>query len=70
MSVATLPVALLSPKEAADYLHTTEGNLAVWRCVKTVNIPYHKIGKSVRYRLDDLERFVESCRIAPPTAAE
>jgi len=70
MSVATLPAALLSPKEAAALLHTSEGNLAVWRCVKTVNIPYHKIGKSVRYRIDDLERFVESCRVSPPTAAE
>jgi Helix-turn-helix domain len=26
-------------------------------------IPYYKVGRSVRYRLDDVVQFMESCRI-------
>ena len=32
--------------------------------------PYLKIGRSVRYSLDDLERFIENCRITPTAPKE
>lgn len=52
---------LLTEKEAATYLglenHQT---LAVWRCNKRYQIPYIKIGRNVRYRMSDLQRWVES----------
>ncbi len=54
-----LPPNLVTPEQAADFLGTTPGNLAVWRCERRVNLPYIKVGKSVRYRVEDLQRFVE-----------
>lgn len=52
---------LLTEKEAANYLglenHQT---LAVWRCNKRYQIPYIKIGRNVRYRLSDLESWMDS----------
>jgi predicted DNA-binding transcriptional regulator AlpA len=34
--------------------------LAVWRCTKRYNLPWTKIGRSVRYRLEDVEAFIAS----------
>ncbi|WP_419783792.1 helix-turn-helix domain-containing protein [Maridesulfovibrio sp.] len=28
-------------------------------------IPYHKIGRTVRYRVSDIEKFMTDCRIEP-----
>ena len=58
MPATLLPQALLTSEQAAEFLNTTPGNLAVWRCKRTVQIPYIKIGKCVRYRLADLERYL------------
>jgi excisionase family DNA binding protein len=49
---------LLPPNEAAEYLDTTVRTLAKWRCIGTPNIPYVKIGRSVKYRLSDLENYL------------
>ena len=49
---------LLTTNEAAAYLGTTPGTLAVWRCTKTVNVPFIKVGRLVRYRKSDLDRFL------------
>jgi excisionase family DNA binding protein len=59
-ATATLPASpLLSAEQAAEYLGTTAGTLAVWRCTRRgPQIPYLKIGKSVRYRASDLERYL------------
>lgn len=64
MQEATQQVApdkLLNEKESAEFLglenHQT---LAVWRCNKRYQIPYIKIGRNVRYRLSDLQRWVDS----------
>lgn len=55
------PDRLLTEKESAVYLglenHQT---LAVWRCNKRYQIPYIKVGRNVRYRLSDLQRWMES----------
>lgn len=32
--------------------------------------PYLKIGRSIRYDLSDLERFIENCRITPRAPKE
>ncbi len=58
MATATLPTPLLTAEQAAEFLGTTTNTLGVWRCKRTVNIPYIKVGKSVRYRLADLERYL------------
>jgi excisionase family DNA binding protein len=51
---------LLTRKEAAAYLGITEGTLAVWNCTKRYPIPYIKIGRLARYRIADLDAFIES----------
>jgi len=58
---------LVSPEQAAKYLGTTPGTLAVWRCNRRYDLPYVKVGKSVRYRQSDLERFIESRTVSPVT---
>lgn len=54
---------LLTRKESAAYLSTTVGTLAVGACRKTLPIPVVKMGRAVRYDLDDLNRFIEQNKI-------
>ncbi|NLZ17218.1 MAG: helix-turn-helix domain-containing protein [Desulfobulbaceae bacterium] len=49
---------LISPKEAAEYLCTTVASLATWRCTRRHALPYVKLGRAVRYRRSDLEKFI------------
>ena len=51
---------LLSRKDAAEYLGLKESTLAIWKCNKRYNLPYVKIGGKVRYRLSDLQKFIEN----------
>ena len=50
---------LLTRKEAAAILGTTEGTLAVWASNKRYSLPYVKIGRLVKYKLSDLNAFIE-----------
>ena len=50
----------LSTTDAAAYLGITAGTLNVWRCTKRHVIPYAKVGRLVRYKKDDLDRWLES----------
>lgn len=45
---------LLTSKEAADFIVYEENTLASWRCNKTHELPYIKIGHRIRYRKQDL----------------
>ena len=60
MATATLPSPLVDEKVAAEILGITPGTLSVWRCVRRYPLPFVKIGKAVRYRMADLEQFIES----------
>lgn len=51
---------LLTEKEAADYLGIAPATLCVWRCTRRYPLPFLKVGRSVRYRPEDVERFIES----------
>jgi len=53
-------IALLSPREAAQFMGIQPETLATWRSTKRYNLRYAKIGRSVRYRLADLEDFIAS----------
>jgi hypothetical protein len=57
--MATL-VPVVPEKEAAEILGVTPGTLSVWRCTRRYPLPYVKVGRAVRYRVADLERFIES----------
>lgn len=50
---------LLSRKEAARYLKVNPGTLAVWACTKRYPLKSLKVGRAVRYRKSDLDRFLE-----------
>lgn len=51
---------LLSRKEAADFLGVSPDTLAVWACTNRYGLPLVKVGRLVKYRLDDLNDFIES----------
>jgi hypothetical protein len=60
LALAPRPSPLVDEKQAAEILGITAGTLSVWRCVRRYPLPYTKIGRSVRYSIEDLERFIES----------
>jgi excisionase family DNA binding protein len=51
---------MLSRREAAKYLGVRENTMAVWACNKRYIIPMFKVGKYVRYKLTDLQKFIAS----------
>jgi len=53
------PHQLLKPRDAAKLLGISERTL--WTITKQGKLPAAKLGKSVRYREEDLKRYVESC---------
>jgi excisionase family DNA binding protein len=50
---------LLTRQQAASFLGIKPDTLAVWHSTKRYAIPIVKVGRSVRYRLSDLEAFLE-----------
>jgi excisionase family DNA binding protein len=59
------PPEFLTPEEAAAYLNVQVQTLALWRCTRRYPVPYAKIGRSVRYKRSDLDRFIASRTITP-----
>jgi excisionase family DNA binding protein len=49
---------LLTSEQAAELLSVSTGTLDVWRCTKRVHLPYVKVGRAVRYRRADLDKFI------------
>lgn len=58
-TTSSAPDELLSRKEAAQYLKMSPGTLAVWDCTKRYDLKPLKLGRSVRYRRSQLDRFLE-----------
>ncbi len=54
-----MPSPLITPEEAARLLGVRTSTLAAWRTLGRYNLPYVKIGAKVRYRLEDIEAFIE-----------
>ena len=54
---------LLSSSEAAAVLGCKPDTLPVWRCRNSPSIPYHRIGKLVRYSRKDLDEFLAKNRV-------
>lgn len=53
--------AMLTEKEAAEFLAVSDRVLQTWR-VAGKGPEYRKLGRCVRYRMADLEAFVEAGR--------
>jgi excisionase family DNA binding protein len=51
---------LLDNEQAAAYLGVTPRTLEVWRAVKRHKIKYLKVGRLVRYRRAELDRWLVS----------
>ena len=50
---------LLSENEAAKTLCLAPNTLQVWRSTGRYDLPFIKIGSKVRYRREDLQRWLE-----------
>lgn len=58
------PVGLLDQKGAAAYLGCKEQTLADWRC-KRIGPAHIKVGRLVRYSLEDLQSWVKGNTCLP-----
>ncbi len=54
------PRELLNVEQAAEFIGITSHTLDVWRSTKRHSIPYLKVGRLVKYRKSDLERWLAS----------
>jgi excisionase family DNA binding protein len=56
-------IRLMTIKQAAEYLGTTPATLytKIWRR----EIPFIKLGRSVRFDVKDLEELIDDSRVAP-----
>lgn len=52
------PDPLLPTSAAAEFLGVKAQTLEAWRSRRTVDLPFVKVGRCVRYRVSDLQRFV------------
>lgn len=50
---------LLNAHQVAELLGVTIHTLAVWRCEKRYPLRFVKVGRYVRYRLSDVQSFLE-----------
>ena len=50
---------LATPEEAAKLIKINASTLQNWRSTGENNIPFVKIGRSVRYRVSDLKAYVD-----------
>jgi len=57
MSIAATP-ALLTRDQAAEFLGVKVQTLAAWACSGRYSLPMVKVGRRVKYRLADLEKFL------------
>ncbi len=51
---------LLDERQAAEHLTVSPGTLSVWRSTGRYNLPFVKVGRMVRYRLSDLDTWLNA----------
>lgn len=50
---------LLSRREAAKFLGVKENTLAIWKLTNRQVIPTYKVGKFIKYKASDLQKFID-----------
>lgn len=70
MQDATRADAGLTTDQAAAYLGLAPATLADDRCTGRLRIPFTRIGRAIRYRLPDLEEYLDRCRVVPGGGVE
>ncbi|HUO48387.1 MAG TPA: helix-turn-helix domain-containing protein [Acidimicrobiales bacterium] len=53
----------MSTKEAAEHLGVTLRSL--YRFIDEGQVPAYKFGRVIRLKEEDVDRFIETCRVAP-----
>ena len=53
----------MSTKEAAEHLGVTLRSL--YRFIDEGQVPAYKFGRVIRLKADDVDRFIDACRVAP-----
>ncbi len=61
---------LLTTQEVAELLGVSVATLEVWRCTGRTALPFVKVGRCVRYRLSDVERWLESQTVCQQGAVQ
>jgi len=61
---------MLTDKQAAEFLGIKKQTLAVWRSTARYELPFVKVGRAVRYRVSDLEKFIASRTATETTKGE
>lgn len=56
---------LLTREDVADLLTVSVGTLEVWASTKRYALPYHKVGRNVRYWESDVMAFVNARKVQP-----
>lgn len=51
--------ALMTRKEAAQYLGVSRSTLSIWHSTGRYRVPLVKVGRCVRYRKQDLDEFLK-----------
>jgi predicted DNA-binding transcriptional regulator AlpA len=54
---------LLSPQNVSEITGIALSTLAQWRSQKCA-IPYCKLGRKIGYHPDDIQQYLESCRVS------
>ena len=49
---------LLTEVETAAYLGLKAPTLATWRCTQRYELPFVRVGRAIRYRRTDIEKFL------------
>jgi len=55
---------MATPKQVSESINVTEGTLQVWRSTGRYELPYIKIGGKVMYRVEDVNKFIESRQLS------
>lgn len=50
---------LLTNDEAAAYISVSPNTLPIWRSTHRYDLPFVKVGRLIRYRRSDLDRWLE-----------
>ncbi len=64
MTQNSLQRPLLTEVETAAYLGLKPETLATWRCTHRYPLPFIRVGKAIRYRPSDVEKFLAERTVA------
>jgi len=69
-SIAVDQSSLLTREQAAEYLGVKAQTLAAWASQKRYALPMIRVGRSIRYRRADLDRWLDARTVGAVADAE